>query len=78
VKTFQTMGSGAKDVTEYWIVDPGLDAIEIHRRVDGTLARVAELGAEAGDTLTTPLLPAVLYRLPPCSPRRPGTLDSPL
>jgi Uma2 family endonuclease len=45
------------DVTEYWIVDPELDAIKVYRRVDGVLARVAELGAEAGDTLTTPLLP---------------------
>lgn len=45
------------DVNEYWVVDPELDAIKIYRRVEGTLARVAELTAEAGDTLTTPLMP---------------------
>jgi len=45
------------DVNEYWIVDPELDAIKIYRRVEGAFARVAELSAEAGETLTTPLLP---------------------
>ncbi|MBI2836027.1 MAG: Uma2 family endonuclease [Acidobacteria bacterium] len=44
-------------VHEYWIVDPELDAIEIHRRVNEAFPRVAELTAEAGDVLTTPLLP---------------------
>ena len=45
------------DVNEYWVVDPELDAIKIYRRVEGAFARVAELSAEAGDTLTPPLLP---------------------
>jgi hypothetical protein len=45
------------DVREYWIVDPELDAMKVYRRVGGAFARVAELSAEAGDTLTTPLLP---------------------
>ena len=45
------------DVHEYWVVDPELDAIKVHRRVEGVFTRAAELGAEAGDTLTTPLLP---------------------
>lgn len=44
-------------VAEYWVVDPELDAIRIHRRVDDAFPRVAELTADAGDTLTTPLLP---------------------
>jgi Uma2 family endonuclease len=51
------------DVTEYWVVDPELDAIKIYRRVNGAFARVAELGAEAGDTLTTPLLPGFAVSL---------------
>ena len=45
------------EVVEYWVVDPELETVKIHRRVDGAFARVAELAAEAGDTLTTPLLP---------------------
>ena len=45
------------DVHEYWVVDPELDAIKVYRRVEGVFTRAAELGAEAGDTLTTPLLP---------------------
>ncbi len=51
------------DVNEYWVVDPELDAIKIYRRVEGTFARVAELAAEAGDTLTTPLLPGFAVSL---------------
>jgi Uma2 family endonuclease len=51
------------DVNEYWVVDPDLDAIKIYRRVEGTFARVAELAAEAGDTLTTPLLPGFAVSL---------------
>ncbi len=50
-------------VGEYWVVDPELDAIKIYRRVEGAFARVAELGAEAGDTLTTPLLPGFSVKL---------------
>ena len=45
-------------VREYWIVDPELDLVKVYRRAaDGTFPRVAELLAEARDTLTTPLLP---------------------
>lgn len=51
------------DVTEYWVVDPELDAITIYRRLDGGFVRVAELGADAGDTLTTPLLPGFAVSL---------------
>jgi hypothetical protein len=46
------------------VVDPELDAIKIYRRVEGAFARVAELAAEAGDTLTTPLLPGFAVSLP--------------
>ena len=45
-------------VREYWLVDPELDLIKVYRRgSDGALPRVAELAAESGDALTTPLLP---------------------
>lgn len=41
-----------------WLVDPELDLITVSRRsADGAFRRVAELAAENGDTLTTPLLP---------------------
>jgi Uma2 family endonuclease len=45
------------DVKEYWVVDPELDAVKVYRRDGGVFARAAELTAEAGDILTTPLLP---------------------
>ena len=44
-------------VREYWVVDPELDTIKIYRRVAEAFARVAEPRVEAGDALTTPLLP---------------------
>jgi Uma2 family endonuclease len=44
-------------VREYWIVDPELETTKIYRRVDGAFVRVVELSAEAGDSLTSPLLP---------------------
>jgi Uma2 family endonuclease len=45
-------------VGEYWLVDPELDLVKVYRRAfDGTFPRVAELAADAGDVLTTPLLP---------------------
>ena len=39
-------------VSEYWIVDPFEDAVEIYRRHDATFTRI-----DIADTLTTPLLP---------------------
>jgi Uma2 family endonuclease len=46
-------------IREYWLVDPELDLIKVSRRgKDGSFRRVAELTAEDGDTLTSPLLPA--------------------
>jgi Uma2 family endonuclease len=44
-------------VQEYWVVDPELDMIKVYCRKDDQFVRVAELSAEAGDSLTTPLLP---------------------
>jgi len=47
------------DVTEYWVVDPELDVIRVYRRTGPTFARPTELSREAGDTLTTPILPGL-------------------
>ena len=46
-------------VSEYWIVDPELDAIKVYRRIAARYERVAELTLEHGDVLTTPLLPGL-------------------
>ena len=43
-------------VTEYWFVDPELNAVEVHRRVGARFELVAELRLENGDVLQTPLL----------------------
>jgi Uma2 family endonuclease len=51
-------------VREYWLVDPELDTVQVFRRGTGDrLARVVELTAEDGDTLTSPLLPGFQYLL---------------
>ncbi|HUO84742.1 MAG TPA: Uma2 family endonuclease, partial [Thermoanaerobaculia bacterium] len=44
-------------VSEYWIVDPAIDAIEILRRGAGGFERAAELGLETGGRIESPLLP---------------------
>jgi Uma2 family endonuclease len=46
-------------VTEYWIVDPELDIVRLYRRQPRGFGRPAELSAEAGDVLTTALLPGL-------------------
>jgi Uma2 family endonuclease len=52
-------------VREYWLVDPELDLVKVYRRAaDGSLPRVAELAAEDGATLATPLLPGLALPLP--------------
>ena len=51
-------------VREYWIVDPELDTIKVYRHVDEAFTRTAELSAERGDVLTTPLLPGFSVPLP--------------
>ena len=45
-------------VAEYWVADPVVDRIRIYRQADA-FARAVELSAEAGDSLTTPLLPGL-------------------
>jgi len=46
-------------VSEYWVVDPELDGVRVYRRDAGDFARAVELTAEAGDVLTTLLLPGL-------------------
>ena len=46
-------------VSEYWIVDPEIDVVRVYRRGAHSFGRPLELSAEAGDTLTTPLLPGL-------------------
>jgi Uma2 family endonuclease len=50
-------------VSEYWIVDPDVDVIRVYQRDGGRFARAIELSADAGDTLTTPLLDGLELRL---------------
>ncbi|HXW04682.1 MAG TPA: Uma2 family endonuclease [Vicinamibacterales bacterium] len=45
------------DVREYWVVDPEIDVVRVYRREGGRFARPIELSSEAGDVLTTALLP---------------------
>ena len=46
-------------VSEYWFVDPEMDAIRVYRREGDVFACVVELSASAGDVLTTALLPGL-------------------
>jgi Uma2 family endonuclease len=50
-------------VAEYWVIDPEIDAIRVYRREGDTFARVTELSADVGDSLTTPLLPGLVIQL---------------
>ena len=47
------------DVIEYWVVDPDIEVVRVYRRSDQGFARPIEMSAEAGDVLTTPLLPGL-------------------
>ena len=49
---------------EYWLVDPELDLVKVSRRADdGAFPRIAELTTDAGDVLSTPLLPGFALAL---------------
>ena len=50
-------------VSEYWVVDPDVERIRVHRRVGESFGRVEELSRETNDVLTTPLLPGLVMRL---------------
>ena len=51
------------DVREYWVVDPRVNTIDVHRRRNDIFAPAVELRLEDDDVLTTPLLPAFAARL---------------
>ena len=46
-------------VSEYWVVDPDLDAIRVYRRSGERFERPVELSREAGDILATAHLPGL-------------------
>jgi len=46
-------------VSEYWVIDPEIDAIKVYRRAGDRHERAAELSLETSDVLTTPLLPGL-------------------
>jgi len=46
-------------VSEYWFVDPEVDVVRVYRREGGQFSRAIELSREAGDVLTTSLLPGL-------------------
>jgi Uma2 family endonuclease len=46
-------------VGEYWVVDPKLETLKVHRRAGERFQKAGELSVEANDSLTTPLLPGL-------------------
>jgi Uma2 family endonuclease len=46
-------------VSEYWVVDPELDVVRIYRAGAGGYEKPVELSREAGDVLSTSLLPGL-------------------
>ena len=46
-------------VSEFWFVDPERDTVRVYRRDGERFARPVELSADAGDVLTTTLLPGL-------------------
>jgi Uma2 family endonuclease len=46
-------------VMEYWVIDPEIEVVKVYRRTGDRYERAAELSIEAGDVLTTPLLPGL-------------------
>jgi Uma2 family endonuclease len=47
------------DILEYWIVDPELETVKVYRKAGDRFERAEELSGDAGDTITTPLLPGL-------------------
>jgi Uma2 family endonuclease len=50
-------------VSEYWVVDPDLDAIKVYRLTGDRYALVHELSLERDDVLATPFLPGLAIPL---------------
>ncbi|MCC7008279.1 MAG: Uma2 family endonuclease [Acidobacteria bacterium] len=46
-------------VSEYWTIDPDTQTIRVQRRVRDRFVEAAVLALDAGDVLTTPLLPGL-------------------
>jgi Uma2 family endonuclease len=46
-------------VVEYWIVDPKREAVQVYRITPGGLRRLADLSAQAGDSLESALFPGL-------------------
>ena len=46
-------------VSEYWVLDPKLDAVRVYRREGESFSPPREFSREAGDVLTTPHLPGL-------------------
>lgn len=53
----------AHGVEEYWVVDPEIETVKVYRRSGDAFAHAAETSREAGDSLTTPLLPGLTLPL---------------
>jgi Uma2 family endonuclease len=45
-------------VDEYWIADPDADLVKLYRRAGAGFALAAEVSADRGEAVTSPLLPA--------------------
>jgi Uma2 family endonuclease len=54
LERYERLGAG-----EYWMFDPDRRGTKVYRRDGDRLRLVAELSADAGDVLTTPLLPGL-------------------
>jgi len=50
---------GSSGVREYWIVDPVVETVKVHRPEGGRMSRVAELTSEEEDVLESPLFPGL-------------------
>ncbi|MEK6814137.1 MAG: Uma2 family endonuclease [Nitrospirota bacterium] len=50
-------------VQEYWLLDPDLETIKVYQNTEKGHIRAAELSREAGDALTSPLLPGLSISL---------------